>query len=413
MTLDRVGVRCLLLEADDDVGGRVRTDRHADGFLLDRGFQVYLDSYPDARRLLDHEALDLRPFLPGALTFLRNRTDPVGVFDPVRSPAQLWRTTMSPALPVADKLRVARLQARVLAKSQEQLLAETPGSAADVLAREGLSEFAIESFFRPFFGGVFLDRDLATSGGLFLWLFRLFATGRACVPAGGMGEIPRQLASRLVRSEIRRNTPVAEVSPRRVRLLNGTAIVAAAVVVAVDAPQAARLLGDDAPTDLATQLRQVKATTTHYFTHARPPTDENALLLSGQLHDDAAGINTVACLSKAAPTYAPDGRDLLSVNVVGVQDADPEPVRRGMAVLFGDAYAAGLQHLRSDVIDFALPDQRPPGLTPVHKSPRLADGLFLCGDHRDTASINGAIRSGVAAAEAVQQAEPVGSLTSC
>ena len=55
-----------VLEASDGVGGRIRTDRF-EGFLLDRGFQVLLTAYPEARRVLDYDALKLRPFYPGAL----------------------------------------------------------------------------------------------------------------------------------------------------------------------------------------------------------------------------------------------------------------------------------------------------------------------------------------------------------
>jgi len=62
----------LLLEASDAPGGRVRTDE-ADGFLLDRGFQVYLDAYPEAGKVLDLPALDLRPFSPGAIVFRRGK----------------------------------------------------------------------------------------------------------------------------------------------------------------------------------------------------------------------------------------------------------------------------------------------------------------------------------------------------
>ena len=77
--LHRAGVSFSLLEAADAVGGRVRTDA-VEGFLLDRGFQIFLTSYAEARDALDYPALDLRPFyagarreLPGAACVLRGR----------------------------------------------------------------------------------------------------------------------------------------------------------------------------------------------------------------------------------------------------------------------------------------------------------------------------------------------------
>ncbi|MFM7392667.1 MAG: FAD-dependent oxidoreductase, partial [Actinomycetota bacterium] len=41
-----------VLESQDDVGGRVRTDI-VDGFRLDRGFQIMLSAYPELRRQVD------------------------------------------------------------------------------------------------------------------------------------------------------------------------------------------------------------------------------------------------------------------------------------------------------------------------------------------------------------------------
>jgi phytoene dehydrogenase-like protein len=64
--LRRSGLEVVVCEADDDVGGRVRTDL-VDGFALDRGFQVLLPAYPEVARVFDLAALDLRPFVRGAV----------------------------------------------------------------------------------------------------------------------------------------------------------------------------------------------------------------------------------------------------------------------------------------------------------------------------------------------------------
>ena len=60
------GFSCLLLEASDAVGGRVKTDEH-EGFLLDHGFQVLLTAYPEAQALLNYDFLALQPFYNGSL----------------------------------------------------------------------------------------------------------------------------------------------------------------------------------------------------------------------------------------------------------------------------------------------------------------------------------------------------------
>ena len=68
LRLHEAGIPVQVIEASDGVGGRVRTDE-VEGFLLDRGFQVYLSAYPEAGKLLDLDALGLRPFSPGALVY--------------------------------------------------------------------------------------------------------------------------------------------------------------------------------------------------------------------------------------------------------------------------------------------------------------------------------------------------------
>ena len=74
--LAQCGVSFQVVEASDGVGGRVRTDI-VEGFRLDRGFQLYLPSYPEGTRVLDYDALDLKHFTPGARIWHRGRFGPV------------------------------------------------------------------------------------------------------------------------------------------------------------------------------------------------------------------------------------------------------------------------------------------------------------------------------------------------
>src|SRR5215468_1879496 len=83
-----------VLEASNGVGGRVRTDASADGFLLDRGFQVLFTAYPAACRHLDLEALKLREFLPGAVLIREGKWHTLG--DPLRRFSQLGPTLSNP-----------------------------------------------------------------------------------------------------------------------------------------------------------------------------------------------------------------------------------------------------------------------------------------------------------------------------
>ena len=396
--LEAAGVDCTLLEASDGVGGRVRTDR-VDGFLLDRGFQVYLDSYPEAKSVLDHAALDLRKFEPGAYVRLKTQDKLAQLVDPSRRPEHAFATAFSAAATVGDKARVAKLRVTV-GGDIEALLNEPPGSTQQYLRDYGFSETVIESFFRPFYGGVFLDKSLATSSRLFLWLFRLFATGNACLPAKGMGEIPAQIAASLT-SRIRLDTAVEAVDGREVTLGGGEKLAGRAVVVATEATAAAALLAGRLPADF--NDRPPQSSTTLYYAADHSPLKDNLLVLNGT--GDGGPVNSVAVLSDAAATYAPAGQALLSVSVVGEAEADDaaldDLVRAHLAKLLPEATVAEYRHLRTYRVAYSLPDSRPPALERPHKSTSLGGGLYLCGDHRDTASINGAMLSGRRAAEAV------------
>ncbi|NDJ53745.1 MAG: NAD(P)-binding protein, partial [Chloroflexi bacterium] len=108
--LHQEGISMLVLEASDDIGGRVRTDV-VDGFTLDRGFQVFLTAYPEAKRVLDYDQLDLRAFYPGAVVRYGGRFIPVA--DPGRDLFRAAQAAFAPIGRLQDKLRVRSLQAEV------------------------------------------------------------------------------------------------------------------------------------------------------------------------------------------------------------------------------------------------------------------------------------------------------------
>ena len=185
--LREAGQSSIVLQASDGIGGRVRTDR-VEGFLLDRGFQVLLTAYPETQRHLDYAALDLRSFVPGALVHVDGRFH--RIVDPWRRPVDALMHALSPIGSLADKARVARLRHRVLRGTLDALWSRPEQSTYAALVADGFSAQMIDRFFRPFFGGVLLDPDLATSSRMFEFTFRMFALGDSAVPAAGMGRSP-------------------------------------------------------------------------------------------------------------------------------------------------------------------------------------------------------------------------------
>ena len=392
LRLHEAGAGVRVLEASDGVGGRVRTDV-LDGFRLDRGFQVLLTAYPETRRVLDYAALDLRPFLPGALVRRAGRFHELS--DPWRQPGRAWRSLTAGVGSLADRLRMARFRGRVRRGSLEDLFRRPETSAAERLHAEGFSAGMIDAFFRPFFGGVLLDRSLSASSRMLEFVFRMMAEGDVALPAAGMGAIPEQMARPLPEGTVRLRARVAAVSPREVRLDSGETIAADAVVVATEGPAAARLASLPEPGS--------RPVTCLYFAAERAAVAAPILVLDG---DGTGPVNNLSFPSQVAPSYAPAGAALVSASVIGGAAADAEAdalqaaVRKQMEGWFGDE-VRGWRHLRTYRIHHAQPEQRPGTLEPAERPVRLESGLFVCGDHRDTASLHGAMLSGRRAAEAL------------
>jgi len=387
-TLQRAGVECAVVEAADGPGGRVRTDV-VDGYRLDRGFQILLTAYPELERHLDLEALDLCAFRPGAQVQLSDRRVTVG--DPIRRPRDLLTSALAPVGSVNDKLRLARLLLELRAGDGRDAARTTDSTVAARLAALGFSEGIIDRFFRPLIGGIQLDPELQGSARLFSLVLRMLARGDAAVPALGMGAIPAQLAARLDPATLRFGEAVDHVQGTNAHLAGGSVIRATNLVVATDGPTAARLLDLPVPGS--------RAAACIWFTMPSPPVAEPILVLDGT--GGPGPVRNVAPMSVVAPRYAPDGRHVVAAAIPGPDALGADLVamtRRQLSAWFGPV-AHEWDVARVDVIRHAQPDQPPP-LT-LRSPIGLGDGRYVCGDHRDTASIQGALVSGRRTAEAI------------
>jgi len=387
--LQSAGVQCTVLEASDGVGGRVSTDA-VDGFLLDRGFQVLLTAYPQVRKRIDLDALDLAHFEPGAV--VRTEAGMHLVSDPLRRPRELPRALASPVGSLADKLRTARLIFDVRTHSVRDLLRRPDMSTIRRLEQLGFSQGYIGGFWRPLFAGIQLDPELAVSARRFDTIVRMLAVGSTGLPRSGMAAIPAQLADSLHADTVRLSSPVAAVEPGAVRLEDGERVEGRVVVVATDGPSAHRLLAGRVPDPGS------RSAACCWYAMSAPPLRGAHLILEGEGIGPA--LNVVV-MSEVQRSYAPAGKALLAAAVPGPGALAPglsEHVGQQLARWFG-ASAGELIHLRTDVIAHGQPEQGPP-LNPRRRVD-LGDGLFVCGDHRDTASIQGAMFSGERTAAAV------------
>ena len=383
--LEQHGVSPLLLEASDGVGGRVRSDI-VDGFVLDRGFQVLLTGYPEIHRHLNIPALDLRLFEPGAVVWRQGKGHVVG--DPFRRPKTLASTSLAPIGTLGDKARIAKMRASLKSADPRELLRGDDIPTASALRAMGFSSKMIDRFFRPLVGGIQLDPNLATSRRMFDVIFRTLATGDSAVPAKGMGEISNQLAAQLTSTTLHLNTSVATVQPHSVTVSGGHTITAQHIVVATEGPVASKLLG----------LPEVTSRSAGcvYFSAPIAPVNGAYVILDGT---GQGPVLNVSVMSHVSPHYAPADQHLIAAALPGVCDGDLESIARTQLRSWWGAQVDDWQHLRTYRIPHGQPGQDAP-FSPK-KRVSLGDGLFVCGDHRDTGSIQGAMYSGRRTAEAV------------
>jgi phytoene dehydrogenase-like protein len=389
-TLQAKGVRFQILEASDGIGGRVRTDE-VDGYLLDRGFQVLLTAYPEAKRLLDFGRLELKSFAPATISCYAGRRNKF--VDPWRTPG-VWKETLRSELgTLGDKLRIARLRRRLQNSSIEEIFAGPDRSTKDALESARFSQQMISRFLRPFLGGILLDSELRSSSRMYEFVFKMMSEGNAALPSRGMGAIPAQLAERFPADAVRLNARVEELHENELKLSGGELLGSRAIVVAADGPSAARLIGEVEPAS--------RSVTCFYYVAEEAPATDPVLFLNG---DGAGPVNHFAVISNVAPSYAPEGKHLISTTVLGTHKLT-EMQLSGFIIAqmknwFGKV-AGSWQLLRGYGLTHAQPQQFPGALEPPQRPVRVRPGVYVCGDHRDNASIEGAMVSGRRAGEAV------------
>ncbi len=387
--LHAAGAEVRVYEAGDEVGGRVRTEV-IDGYRCDRGFQLINPSYPAAQRELDLAALDLRAF--GAGVMVAHGSQRYRMADPRRLPSAIGDTVLAPLGGLGEKMAFAGWALGALCPVPKLLAAD------DLTLAESLDQAHVRGLLRTgvvdqFLAGVLADADQTSSATFALLLVRSFLLGNPSVPSLGMGRIPEQLAAGLPAGSVRLGIGVDEVAPGVVRTADGEHRVDA-VVVATDPTAAGRLVGD-----FGVVAPPMRALTTFWF-----GADADAVVGGPEaqlLHLDAdhrGPIVNSAVMTAVAPSYAPAGRALIAATVLGTEPEAERDVRAQLDLIYPDG-TTGWELITGHVIAEALPSQ--PAPLQVRRPVRLADGLFVAGDHRDTASIQGALVSGRRAANAV------------
>jgi phytoene dehydrogenase-like protein len=402
--LVEAGQEVQVFEAADQVGGRLRTDYHGDGYRLDRGFQVLFTAYPAVQRHLDITALKKRQLDPGALLVQGNKQ--YEITDPLRQPTHVVSSLLNPLVSTGDKLRTLALRAQVAQASTGKIFAgelQNEGkdeTTEDYLRTRGFSNKIIDNFFRPFYGGIFLDRSLQTSARIFQFTFKMLAQGDIIVPAEGIQRVPEQLAAHLPNDTVHCNTRVVDILIENghvsgVRLANGETVHADRVVIATSGPVAGKFTQKQVPST------PVSATCVYFAGDERLYSNHKILLNT----DPHAYVNNAVLMTNIAPTYAPPRKHLLSLTVLGDPAEDDEMIaeraRAEVATWFPNHHLNRWKLLalyRIPFAQFAQPagiyDALPDNSTDV-------SGLVLAGEYTQSSSIQGAMHSGEHAAKLV------------
>jgi len=391
--LNLAGRDVQVIEASDGIGGRVRTDK-VDGLLLDRGFQLYNPSYVEGARILDLEALDLHNLTPGIVVSFGNKYFEVG--DPRRNPLSIGDSLVAPIGSLSKKLKFARYATKKgYGSTKSDAIDQRTGAFLDFAFGEQLTQ----TFLRPFLAGVFLEDELETSKRFLDIVLRAFVRGTPSLPASGMGAIPAQLAAQLPEGSIHLNTKALNISSTLVRTEDGD-IKCRAVVLATNATAATELV----PSFTTPASNSV---TTWYHLADCAPEDltggRSTLVVDGLRYkygnpDSMRPLVNSVVLSNSVPSYASDGRVLVSSSALGLREsADDEKLVRTHLTGLYNVDASNWSHVATYEIKDALPKMSPPHQP--KQSVVLAPGVYLAGDYCDVSSINGAFKSARRAAQ--------------
>ncbi|MEV6400858.1 NAD(P)/FAD-dependent oxidoreductase [Streptomyces sp. NPDC051907] len=399
--LSSAGLTVSVLEAAPHVGGRMATEE-IDGFRLDRIGQLLNTSYPELSRTAGLGDADLRPFSPGVLVHSGGRLQRSGEVgrrgDETGSPPYARRGvggafTVARALASAprplDQARLGASLARVGAMSAERLMARPERATAGALCARGLPARTVHTFLRPLLSSLLCDPQLTTSSRCADLALRGFARGRLCVPAGGAARLPELLAAALPPGTVRTGVRVVDASISRVATAEHGELSCRSLVVATGARAAAELLP-------GLRVPSFHPVTVLHHTAPQSPLADPALVLDA---DRTGPVAHTAVMSEVDPSRAPAGRVLISSTVLGDPPDDLERrVRKHLAVLYGtstDEWELLAAHHTAE----AVPAMPPPH--DLRRPVRLLAGLYVCGDHRDTSTVQGALFSGRRVCEAV------------
>jgi len=319
-------------------------------------------------------------FQPGAKIFKNSKFYQIS--DPLKNPSEFHKTLFSPLATISDKLKIIYLKQILSNFDSNDILNDIDISTKNYLSEFGFSKKFIKFFFQPFFGGIFLERELSTSSSFFKFVFSKFSNGNVVIPKQGIQEIPNQLFKNINNEKVLFNKKVTLLDKDKVFFENGTSIQFNKLVLAGDT----NLVNES-----SINYHSVKC---FYFSFNEKLSSDKYI----HLFPEDNLINNVVFISDISPDYAPLDHSLLSVTLIGnfIKTDNLIKVIQKKLSYFYKINLRKIKFLKEYQIEKALPVQ-PMGC--FNKKNESSKNIFMAGDHTTHSSIEGAFLSGKKIAE--------------
>lgn len=383
--LENNGYHPIILESTDRIGGRVKTDCISN-INLDHGFQVLLTAYPYAQKYLDYKSLELQEFLPGAMLFKNKKKITIG--DPLRDLSLLFSTLLASIGTLSDKFKILKLTNRLKRKKIYEIFEEPEFTTLEYLKKNGFSDQIINDFFKPFFGGIYLEDELSTSSRMFEFVYKMFGEGKATIPKNGIVAIPNQLRNKLKNTQFNFNTLVESVKTNEIKLQNSNIIKSDFTIITSGASSLI--------SNLSTNPIKWKSCQTLYFLTSERVIAKNLIGLSSI---SKSLINNIYYYSKKIDHTE---NYLLSVTIIKKHQLSDsvliKAVKKELIEIFG---IRKTEFLKLYNIKKALPNLNKLQYEMQPSETQLLPGIYLAGDEQLNGSLNAAMISGEKAALAI------------
>lgn len=383
ITLKNAGYKATILEASDHIGGRVASTTKDDN-IYDHGFQVMLDAYPAVAEFLDTSSLELQKFVPGSMIFKDGISHKIG--DPRRDFDFAIPTLVSGIGSLRDKWLVFTLSRKLTQKSIDDIFTTTEQTTLEYLKDYGFSDQIINQFFKPFYTGIFLEPELATSSRMFEFVFKMFTEGNATLPAAGIQAIPQQMAARLD-GVVQLNTAVDQVVNDQIIFKDGSQLHSDYTIIATEA--------ESLVPNLPQSDREWHSVQTLYFA-------TEVIGFKQAIIGLIAGENCLSNNFHFLNDCFPNHDKVVSVTVVKKHDLSLDQLAQQVRTELVQQANIELGKLLHDVtIHKALPQLDSLQYCMNDTETQLTEHIYLAGDHLSNGSLNAAMLNGKAAANAV------------